>query len=109
MSGQNTKVNERSEGGVQSSDDKVFYIPRKVVKDNQSIQANWRDDVAEEAEEENEAIGLELFENEEKYESPAKPANEEEFEEKEKLSGIIQRAKAQKIGINVLGFYRKVA
>ena len=103
MSGKNIKINERREGENKVSED-TLYIPREATENNKAIEANWRDDVEEMAEEENEAIGFEPYEEEKEYKSPLDENihDPEEFRSREKFSEVISRARAQKVGRKVL-------
>ncbi|MBQ3430970.1 hypothetical protein IJG20_02645 [Candidatus Saccharibacteria bacterium] len=110
MSGNNTKINERSDRENKVPEENVFYIPREGRK-GKVVKAMWRDDVEEMAKDIDEEIGYETFKDEASYESPsdAQIVDKAKFEDEKKLSEIIKRAKAQKIGIKVLGVYRKAA
>ena len=103
MSGNKNKINERSGEGNKALDETFINIPREVIS-GKTVEANWRDDNEEMAKEIDEEIGFETFENEVNYESPADEnvANPEKFSDQERLSEIIRRAKAQKIGKRLL-------
>lgn len=109
MSGNNTKTNERNIRENKVSE-KVFYIPREGYE-GKAVNAVWQDDVEEMAKDIDEEIGYETFEDEASYESPSdeKVVDLSKFEDEQKFSEIIKRAKAQKIGARVLGLYRKAA
>ncbi|MBQ7802819.1 hypothetical protein IJ380_03125 [Candidatus Saccharibacteria bacterium] len=91
-------------------DESTFYIPREGFE-GKAVQSNVRDDNEEMAKEIDEAIGYETFEDEASYESPSeeKIVNIEAFRDQERLSEIIKRAKAQKIGATTLRLFRKAA
>jgi len=65
MSGENIKRNERSE----SEENKVLEEFEEIKLPKEVVNANWRDDREEQVKEINEAIGLELYNNEEEYRS----------------------------------------
>ena len=103
MSGNKNKINERSGEENKVLDETTLTIPREVIE-GKAVEANWRDDNEEMAKEIDEEIGYETFENEASYESPADEqiADLEKFRDQERLSEIIRRAKAQKIGKRIL-------
>lgn len=108
MSVNNINNNERSNSGENKvTEEEIFKIPR----DGKVINANYRDDNEEMAKEIDEEIGFETFKDENKYKSPSddKIADINKFEDEKRLSEIIKRAKAQKIGARVFGIYTKAA
>ena len=112
MSGNKNNINERSGEGNKALDETFINIPQEVVA-GETVKANWREDNEEMAREIDEEIGFETFENEANYESPTdeKIVNPERFADQERLSEIIRRAKAQKIGKRLLALpeFKKMA
>ena len=114
MSGLKIKTNERSNRENKVPEEEVFYIPREGYE-GKAVKAAWQDDVEETAKEIDDAIGYETFEDEARYESPsdAQIVDKAKFENEKRFSKVLERAKAQKIGLKVPGvkglFYRKVA
>ncbi|MBR3257318.1 hypothetical protein IKG02_03495 [Candidatus Saccharibacteria bacterium] len=110
MSGQNININERRTGENKVSEEEIFKIPREGLE-GKVVNANIRDDNEEMAKDIDEAIGYETFEDEARYESPSdeKIVDSKRFEDAKRLSEVIRRAKAQKIGLRVMSVYRKTA
>lgn len=94
----NINVNERSEGENKVPDE-ALSLPEEVYN------ANWRDDVTDEAEDEIEEVtSFEPYENEQDYQS-----SEIVSREAENLIGAFERAKLRNFGAKALRVYRKAA
>ena len=94
----NININERSEGEYKVPEEELS-LPKEVYN------ANWRDDVADEAEDEmKELTSFEPYENEQDYQS-----SEIVSREAENLIGAFERAKLRNFGAKALRVYRKVA
>ena len=94
MNGSEIKINERS-----GEENKVLEEIEEIKLPSTVFNANWRDDIPEQAKEENEAIGLEPYEREAEYSS--KEEVSQEAEERIKLFNI------RKIGLRTARFVPK--
>ena len=91
MSANNIKINERSESGENE-------VPEEIKLPNEVYNANWRDDIIDEAEDETkEVTSFEPYENEQDYQS-----KEIVTPEAENLIWAFDRAKKQEFGKKVL-------
>ena len=91
MSANNIKINERSESGENE-------VPEEIKLPNEVYNANWRDDIIDEAEDETkEVTSFEPYENEQEYKS-----KEIVSPEAENLIMAFDRAKKQEFGKKVL-------
>jgi len=98
MSEININKNEWREERENKVPEEALELPKEVYN------ANWRDDVAEEVKEENEAIDFEPFEDEQEYKSQETIEPEAEY-----LIGAFERAKLRNFGSKTLRVYGKVA
>lgn len=100
MNVNNIKINERSESGENE-------VPEEIKLPNEVYNANWRDDVVDEAEDETkEVTSFEPYENEQDYQS-----KEIVTPEAENLIWAFDRAKKQEFGKKVLNLdvFKEVA
>ena len=94
MSGKIININERRTGENEVPDEKLS-LPKEVH------EANWRDDIVDEADDEiEEATSFEPFENEQEYKSKEVIGREAENE-----IAAFKRANMKKYGNKVLNFY----
>ncbi len=100
MEANNIKINERSESGENE-------VPEEISLPNEVYNANWRDDVVDEAEDETkEVTSFEPYENEQDYQS-----KEIVSPEAENLIWAFDRAKKREFGKKVLSLdvFKEVA
>ncbi len=100
MEANNIKINERSESGENE-------VPEEISLPNEVYNANWRDDVVDEAEDETkEVTSFEPYENEQEYQS-----KEIVSPEAENLIWAFDRAKKREFGKKVLSLdvFKEVA
>ncbi|MBQ3293511.1 hypothetical protein IJG96_00045 [Candidatus Saccharibacteria bacterium] len=100
MEANNIKINERSESGENE-------VPEEISLPSEVYNANWRDDVVDEAEDETkEVTSFEPYENEQDYQS-----KEIVSPEAENLIWAFDRAKKREFGKKVLSLdvFKEVA